>query len=383
MIETITAQSGTNTQSLASLIRDGNIQSFPLLQLSTSATPSQASSEPIPTIDLNRISNPVSLNFDPTNLSEQQQAHQQSQEQGAETYPISHESSTTLKSENQVLSDITKTNLDTKDSYMFSSSDNQTLFSFPAPGNPISFEDTCGPDKLGHRSNLTGHFRPIASDDDQDKLLCELDSSLSMKTMNSILLPESGIVYSRSSSLIELEKNQKNVEDHKLQRSKSEDHTFMRPQNRNDDILCRPRSRNEDPVSGKWRSHLNDELLLKQEGGGIFRNPNLGTSPVRTKRKHRPAPLIIPPYVSNSGFQSRLRSPRIRDGNEVRTVSPPPYTPPPMLSPVRSGPGLFCNIPTPYRSASPRLTPSITARMPIMSRRSKYLLFLRITFVFY
>lgn len=371
MIETITAQAGTNSQPLASFIRDGNIQSFPLLQLSTNTAPSQVSTEPIPTIDLNRITNSVSLNFDPNNLSEPLPTHQQSQEQRVETYSVPQESSSTLKSENQVLGDITKSNLDAKDSFMFSSDNQTSLFHFPAPGNTI-FEDTCGTEELGHRSNLTGHFRPIASDDDHDKLLSEFDSNLSMKTMNSILLPESGIVYSRSSSLIELEKNQKNGEDHKLQRSKSEDHTFMRPQNRNDDILYRPRSRNEDPVSGKWRSHISDELLSKTESGGIFRNPNLGTSPVRTKRKHRPAPLIIPPYVSNSGFQSRLRSPRIRDGNEVRTVSPPPYTPPPMLSPVRSGPGLFCNIPTPYRSASPRLTPSMTARMPIMSRRSKY-----------
>lgn len=63
--------------------------------------------------------------------------------------------------------------------------------------------------------------------------------------------------------------------------------------------------------------------------------------------KHRPEPLYIPPHVNTCGYQSRLRSPRLWDPSAVidtKNLSPPPYTPPPMLSPVRSGPGLFWHI---------------------------------------
>jgi hypothetical protein len=75
------------------------------------------------------------------------------------------------------------------------------------------------------------------------------------------------------------------------------------------------------------------------------------------KRKHRPEPLIIPPHgtVFNGnvtpllspgvGFSSRLRSPRVLvPGMEKCASTPPPYTPPPMLSPTRRGSGLFWNV---------------------------------------
>ncbi|CAL9692535.1 unnamed protein product [Knipowitschia caucasica] len=69
----------------------------------------------------------------------------------------------------------------------------------------------------------------------------------------------------------------------------------------------------------------------------------------RTRRRPRPEPLIIPPprpssfipasvYSSITPYQSHLRSP-------VRITEPPlllpPYTPPPILSPVRGGSGLY------------------------------------------
>lgn len=75
------------------------------------------------------------------------------------------------------------------------------------------------------------------------------------------------------------------------------------------------------------------------------------------KFRHRPEPLFIPPppsytphpAASHSGatlYQSQLRSPRVLGdhllldpGHEL-----PPYTPPPMLSPVRQGSGLFSNV---------------------------------------
>ncbi|RXM35698.1 Transcriptional-regulating factor 1 [Acipenser ruthenus] len=65
--------------------------------------------------------------------------------------------------------------------------------------------------------------------------------------------------------------------------------------------------------------------------------------PDKKKYRHRPDPLIIPPpsfSLALGGailFQSQLRSPRIL--GEI-----PPYTPPPMLSPVRHAPGLFSSV---------------------------------------
>ncbi|GAB1604556.1 hypothetical protein Ahia01_000737100, partial [Argonauta hians] len=267
-------------------------------------------------------------------------------------------------------------NINNKGHYLFSSSGGSaSLFSFPTPGNTLPYDNTGLSDNLTHQPDTTvGQFQSIGCEEekDKDRLLSEIDGNTAMKSLNTILLSNSNSDYSNPSLIDltsrELELNQfnKNCDDHKLQRSKSEDHTFMRPQNRSEEVPYRPRSQNEDPVTTRWRN--TPEEQPKAEGAGIFRNPNLGTSPVRTKRKHRPAPLIIPPYVSNSGFQSRLRSPRVRDGNEVRTLSPPPYTPPPMLSPVRSGPGLFCNIQT--RPVSPRLSSNLSARLPILNRRT-------------
>lgn len=73
------------------------------------------------------------------------------------------------------------------------------------------------------------------------------------------------------------------------------------------------------------------------DGGTVFRNP---PSPLKVKKSRpRPEPLFIPANVNHFGFQSRLRSPRLWDG--LTKPMAPPYTPPPMLSPARSGSGLF------------------------------------------
>ncbi|XP_028902919.1 transcriptional-regulating factor 1 isoform X2 [Ornithorhynchus anatinus] len=79
------------------------------------------------------------------------------------------------------------------------------------------------------------------------------------------------------------------------------------------------------------------------------------TRPLQDKKKyrHRPEPLFIPPPTFNlntsfSGatlYQSQLRSPRILGDHLLdRTHELPPYTPPPMLSPVRQGSGLFSSV---------------------------------------
>lgn len=92
----------------------------------------------------------------------------------------------------------------------------------------------------------------------------------------------------------------------------------------------------------------------------VFLSP-IPTCPLRSRRKHRPEPLYIPPHVNAIGFPSRLRSPRLWDPcgdaggckGTVGAASPPPYTPPPMLSPLRSGSGLFWHVYSGPRSAGP------------------------------
>jgi len=143
---------------------------------------------------------------------------------------------------------------------------------------------------------------------------------------------------------------------------KSDKDLFQRPRSRADELSLR-RVRTDDGGILS-RSHPGRELFNKSKsiegGGSLFRNPSaVGAS--RVKKKHRPEPLIIPPHVSHFGFQSRLRSPRLWEGNESG-MTPPPYTPPPMLSPVRSGSGLFWLITPTYRPVTPKSAP-ITPRL--------------------
>ncbi|XP_021547620.2 transcriptional-regulating factor 1 [Neomonachus schauinslandi] len=83
----------------------------------------------------------------------------------------------------------------------------------------------------------------------------------------------------------------------------------------------------------------------------------LKSLPEKKKFRHRPEPLFIPPpptYPANpaasySGatlYQSQLRSPRVLGDHLLLDPAHelPPYTPPPMLSPVRQGSGLFSNV---------------------------------------
>ncbi|XP_019404967.1 PREDICTED: transcriptional-regulating factor 1 isoform X2 [Crocodylus porosus] len=85
--------------------------------------------------------------------------------------------------------------------------------------------------------------------------------------------------------------------------------------------------------------------------------------PLQDKKKyrHRPEPLFIPPpsfnfpasYSGATLYQSQLRSPRILGDHLLdRTHELPPYTPPPMLSPVRQGSGLFSSVITSSHGAS-------------------------------
>ncbi|GFN99092.1 protein odd-skipped-related 1 [Plakobranchus ocellatus] len=158
---------------------------------------------------------------------------------------------------------------------------------------------------------------------------------------------------------------------HKYSRSKSIDHsTLLRHRSLTGDSLTRP--------SGGLRtsslSHPED-IFARSDGADVFRNPGSLPSPLKIKRKHRPAPLYIPPHFGF--FQSRLRSPRVISGGSLgdRTGglgrglhtghTPPPYTPPPMLSPFRSGSGLFCTL----QSAQPQTPKSAPVSGKILSHR--------------
>ncbi|KAM7367774.1 hypothetical protein PAMP_014051 [Pampus punctatissimus] len=102
------------------------------------------------------------------------------------------------------------------------------------------------------------------------------------------------------------------------------------------------------------------------------------------KRRPRPEPLIIPPpkpstfippsvYSSITSYQSNLRSP-IRLPDNPLTM--PPYTPPPILSPVREGSGLYfaaflTNIAVSNQILPPPATPKTASRSLLRSTSSE------------
>lgn len=151
----------------------------------------------------------------------------------------------------------------------------------------------------------------------------------------------------------------KSGDDHKLHRWRNED-LFPKPKVRVEDFAHRPRSKTDEHLP-KWSR---GDTFSKSDGAGVFRNPSsMAPGSLKMRRKHRPAPLIIPSHANMCGFQSRLRSPRIfQEGENGSKTAPVPYTPPPMLSPLRRGSGLFSSInsasvPPPISSAGSVTTP--------------------------
>ncbi|XP_044143524.1 transcriptional-regulating factor 1 [Bufo gargarizans] len=115
-------------------------------------------------------------------------------------------------------------------------------------------------------------------------------------------------------------------------------------------------------------SRTSSEMIRKLQEPSTKLVKAQGTKPQQERRKyrHRPEPLFIPPpflgaNLSHSGatlYQSQLRSPHlIADALLLRTQEPPTYTPPPMLSPVRQGSGLFSSVITSAHNAHLPLTP--------------------------
>ncbi|XP_054651426.1 mitotic deacetylase-associated SANT domain protein [Dunckerocampus dactyliophorus] len=113
------------------------------------------------------------------------------------------------------------------------------------------------------------------------------------------------------------------------------------------------------------RSSLSES---SEQNGGVEGERDDDTK--KLKRRPRPEPLFIPPpkptvfiappvYSSITPYQSHLRSPvRLADN----PLSMPPYTPPPILSPVREGSGLYFSTFLSSSSAAGGLPPPATPK---------------------
>ncbi|XP_053458201.1 transcriptional-regulating factor 1 isoform X6 [Nycticebus coucang] len=129
--------------------------------------------------------------------------------------------------------------------------------------------------------------------------------------------------------------------------------------------ICLKEFKNLPALNGHMRSHggmraspsLKQEIPRKHPPGPPKAEESLKTVQEKKKFRHRPEPLFIPPppsynpvpaasYSGATLYQSQLRSPRVLGDHLLLdpTHELPPYTPPPMLSPVRQGSGLFSNV---------------------------------------
>ncbi|KAM5286244.1 transcriptional-regulating factor 1 isoform 15-T22 [Hipposideros larvatus] len=127
--------------------------------------------------------------------------------------------------------------------------------------------------------------------------------------------------------------------------------------------ICLKEFKSLPALNGHMRSHggmraspsLKQELPRKHQHGAAKAEEPLKTVPEKKKFRHRPEPLFIPPppsynpapsYSGATLYQSQLRSPRVLGDHLLLDAAHelPPYTPPPMLSPVRQGSGLFSNV---------------------------------------
>ncbi|XP_039710737.1 transcriptional-regulating factor 1 isoform X10 [Pteropus medius] len=129
--------------------------------------------------------------------------------------------------------------------------------------------------------------------------------------------------------------------------------------------ICLKEFKSLPALNGHMRSHggmraspsLKQEIPRKHQPAIAKAEEPLKTAPEKKKFRHRPEPLFIPPppsynpnpansYSGATLYQSQLRSPRVLGDHLLLDPAHelPPYTPPPMLSPVRQGSGLFSNV---------------------------------------
>ncbi|XP_058692103.1 transcriptional-regulating factor 1 isoform X4 [Poecile atricapillus] len=133
--------------------------------------------------------------------------------------------------------------------------------------------------------------------------------------------------------------------------------------------ICLKEFKSLPALNGHMRSHggvraspnFKQEASKKPHPSAVKLEENFKPLQDKKKYRHRPEPLFIPPpsfnlSMSHSGatlYQSQLRSPRVLGDHLLdRTHELPPYTPPPMLSPVRQGSGLFSSVLTSSHSTS-------------------------------
>lgn len=144
----------------------------------------------------------------------------------------------------------------------------------------------------------------------------------------------------------------------------SDDNIFQKPS-------TRMKSEGRTPYTGKGSNTINSGVTRKSPGSSdraASPEKNSDNSFHHKPKKSRPEPLVIPPQVNHFGFQSRLRSPRLWSGTPFNMLVPS-YTPPPMLSPIRSGPGLFWTIPSTYKPITPKSAPMFRLlSMPLKSK---------------
>ncbi|KFP32272.1 ELM2 and SANT domain-containing protein 1, partial [Colius striatus] len=159
-------------------------------------------------------------------------------------------------------------------------------------------------------------------------------------------------------------------EDGKLQRGQTNDRA---PCERKPSVIVTRRRSNRS--TNMETSNQQEDAVPKDEAEGFARKP---------KQRPRPEPLFIPPkagtfiappvYSNITPYQSHLRSPvRLADHPSDRNFELPPYTPPPILSPVREGSGLYFNaiLSSSGHSVPPPMTPKSAHRTLLRSNSSE------------
>ncbi|OXB72990.1 UNVERIFIED_CONTAM: hypothetical protein H355_005246 [Colinus virginianus] len=172
----------------------------------------------------------------------------------------------------------------------------------------------------------------------------------------------------RKIDLQNLEKEK--TEDGKLQRGQTNDRT---PCERKPSVIVTRRRSNRN--TNMETSNQHEHAVPKDEAEGFARKP---------KQRPRPEPLFIPPkagtfiappvYSNITPYQSHLRSPvRLADHPSDRNFELPPYTPPPILSPVREGSGLYFNaiLSSSGHPVPPPMTPKSAHRTLLRSNSSE------------
>ncbi|NXI40157.1 EMSA1 protein, partial [Galbula dea] len=159
-------------------------------------------------------------------------------------------------------------------------------------------------------------------------------------------------------------------EDGKLQKGQINDRA---PCERKPSVIVTRRRSNRN--TNMETSNQHEDAVPKDEAEGFARKP---------KQRPRPEPLFIPPkagtfiappvYSNITPYQSHLRSPvRLADHPSDRNFELPPYTPPPILSPVREGSGLYFNaiLSSSGHSVPPPVTPKSAHRTLLRSNSSE------------